>query len=195
MLKRKFLAKKIVGYDEAGRGAICGPLVAACCLVEDDYYNESIDDSKLLSERKREQLSEEIRANTRYKIVEYSNEQIDELGIQTINKMAFTDLRDLIDEPNALHIVDGNIMEHDAWCHSFVKGDRKSFAIACASILAKHHRDSYMREIAPLYENYNLEHNKGYGMDYLDRVAKFGKPEPIHRQSFGGKTERNLKLF
>ena len=195
--KAKHKSDYICAADECGRGSLCGSFVAACVILPDDYFNKKINDSKKLLESQRTELAEEIKEHAvYYNIVEYSNQEIDSLGIQAINVMAFQQLQKCADEKfhNVIHLVDGTIMENKTRFFSIVKGDAQSFSIACASIIAKDYRDRCMIELAEKYPQWNLQHNKGYGKDYIDHVKLHGFPE-IHRKSYHIKEEPQFSLL
>lgn len=195
-LKKKFNKNYIAYYDECGRGSICGPFVAAVCVIDDVYFNNQINDSKKVLEKNRDNLAKEIKGNSIFwGIVEFSNIEIDELGIQIINKKAFEELHNTVKFDSLLNVIDGNIMSECNWCFSIEKGDSKSFGIACASIIAKVHRDNLMVELSRLYPGYNLENNKGYGEDYISKVKELGVPSTIHRHSYKIKSHEQIKLF
>lgn len=196
-IKKKHKSDYICASDECGRGSMCGCFVAACVILPDTYYNASINDSKKLTESQRQELAKEIKENAIfYKIVEYSHEEIDSLGIQAINIMAFQELQKSADEQyhNVIHLVDGTIMENKTRFFSIVKGDGHSFSIACASIIAKDYRDELMKEMAKQYPDWNLQQNKGYGKDYIDHTKLHGFPE-IHRKSYHIKEDTQLTLL
>ncbi len=131
-----------------------------------------------------------------YKTVEYSNHEIDLLGIQNVNIVSFETLYELVPFTSVVHLVDGNIMSGSTWCTSIIKGDSTSFAIACASILAKTYRDSQMIDLSKEYPGYNLEKNKGYGEDYIAKVKELGIPAEIHRHSYKIKlNDDQIKLY
>jgi len=197
-LKKKTNMNFIAAMDEVARGSMCGPFVAACVILPDDYYNTEINDSKKLNNTQLKKFNQEIIENSIfYKIIEYDNEQIDEIGIQKINTMAFIDLKKIMETnfEKVLYLTDGNIMKNYNDFLSFEKGDSKSFSIACASIIAKNYRDECMVHLAKKYPFWNLEANKGYGVDYINCVKKYGYPEKIHRHSFKIKNMNQLKLF
>lgn len=196
-LKTERSCKYVAGYDECGRGAICGHFVAAVCVPNDDFVESAINDSKKLTEAKRFELANIIKENSSfYKIVEYSNQEIDVIGIQTINISAFETLYEFVPFKSTLHLVDGNIMSSSPWCTSIIKGDSTSFAIACASILAKTYRDNMMIELSSQYPGYNLEKNKGYGEDYISKIKELGIPSEIHRFSYKIKlNDDQIKLY
>lgn len=195
-LLTKFGKKYVAGYDETGRGACAYTFVAACCILKDDYYNPDINDSKQLTEAKRFELEEEIKENSVFwNIVEFDNKQIDNLGIQKINILSFEKLRDSITLDSVIHVIDGDIMKNEPWCISIIKGDRKSFAVACASIIAKCYRDRDVTKLSEKYPLYNLAHNKGYGQEYIKLVKEHGIPVEIHRNSYNINKGKQIKLF
>jgi len=197
-LKAKHKADYVVGMDETGRGSMVFSLVAACVILPDDYYNPKITDSKKLSHTQLEEFEKEIKENALfYHIVEYDNSAIDTIGIQQINISAFIQLKDIAESKykNIINLVDGNIMKNHRGFLSFEKGDSKSFSIACASILAKTHRDRSIIDLAREYPHWNLEINKGYGVDYINHVKDNGYPNKIHRFSYKIKDDKQIKLF
>ena len=183
-LKSKLKKTEIVAYDECGRGSMAGIFVAASVIVPDDYFNDKINDSKQISEPLRFELAEEIKRNCIWNIVDYSPAQIDMYGVQKINIQSFLDLRDKVEISDAIHIIDGTIMDSEPWCISIPKGDATSFGIACASIVAKAYRDQIMIDLSKDYPNHRLDKNKGYGLDYINAINEFGIPKDIHRHSF-----------
>lgn len=197
-LKAKHKADYVVGYDETGRGSLCGPFVATCVILPDDYYNPKINDSKKLSHTQLEEFEKEIKENALfYHIAEYDNSEIDTIGIQQINISAFVALKGVTECKfnNLINLVDGTIMKNHRGFLSFEKGDSKSFAIACASILAKTHRDRHMINLSQDYPHWNLEINKGYGADYINHVKDNGYPNKIHRFSYKIKDDKQIKFF
>lgn len=193
--KKKMNCDYLAGYDESGRGALCGPIVAAVVIMPSDYSNDKINDSKKVSAENRIVLEEEIKQHALFwNIVSLDNNQIDQHGIQRANIMVFEMLKDSVPYESVEHVIDGTIMDSYGWCHSIPKGDSISFSIACASILAKTYRDAYIVSIAHLYPGYNLEHNKGYGEDYISKVKSLGFPENIHRHSYKIKRDE-IKFF
>ena len=197
-IKSKHKADYVVGMDETGRGSMVSSLVAACVILPDDYNNPKINDSKKLNHIQLEEFEKEIKENALfYKIVEYENSEIDTIGVQQINISAFLSLKDFTESKykNVINLVDGNIMKNYNGFLSFEKGDSKSFSIACASILAKTHRDRHMINLARKYPHWNLEVNKGYGMDYINHVKEHGYPNEIHRFSYKIKDDKQIRLF
>jgi len=196
--KQQMNVNFVCGMDETGRGSMVSSLVAACVVLREDYYNPKVNDSKKLSENQLLELEAEIKLNSVfYKIVEYDNFIIDSKGIQLVNINAFCDLKKEADRffSNILYLVDGNIMKSCSDFVSVVKGDSKSFSIACASILAKTFRDKKMIELSKEFPEWQLEKNKGYGQDYINLVKQHGFPENIHRFSYKIKNDKQIKLF
>lgn len=188
----------LCGMDEVGRGSMCGSFVAACVILPDNYDNPKINDSKKLTQIDREELEIEIKENAiYYKILEYSAQEIDSQGIQIINILAFESLMCLVKNhfSNVLFLADGNIMKDKSSFYSIEKGDSKSFSIACASILAKTYRDAKMLELSKEYPDWQLDKNKGYGIDYINLIKQYGYPEKIHRKSYKIKNDKQIKLF
>ena len=178
--------KFIAGVDEAGRGPLAGPVFAACVILPDECIIDGINDSKKLSEKKREQLFEEITQ----KAVCYSISGIDEKTIDDVNILNATHMAmnkavdEMVIKPDYV-LIDGNSIKNMKTPHeTIVKGDAKSISIAAASILAKVARDRFICSIADKYPEYELEEHKGYGTKvHTDALKKFG-PCEIHRKSF-----------
>lgn len=176
----------IAGVDEAGRGPLAGPVYAAAVILPDDVLIPGINDSKKLSEKKREELFEVICE----KAVAYAVESVDEQVIDEINILNATFLamnravERLAPQPDFV-LIDGNRIRNMVLPHeTLVKGDSKSISIAAASILAKVSRDRFIREQAKLYPEYGFDKHKGYGTaEHTEALRKYG-PCPIHRRSF-----------
>ncbi len=159
----------VCGTDEVGRGCLAGSVVACCLAFKKDIPQEllhQIKDSKKLSAKKRESLSEEIKLYSYYKISEVSVEKIDEINILQSSllamKQAYSELSQKI-TPKFL-IIDGNkSLPIDIPSFAIIKGDHKSLSIAGASILAKVYRDHLMKKLAIDYPYYDWENNAGYG--------------------------------
>lgn len=178
--------KIIAGVDEAGRGPLAGPVVAAVVIYDNITFNDEIIDSKKLSEKKRERLFYWIIKNAKdYGIGIVDQKRIDEINILQATfsamKIALTKLRIKPD----LILIDGNkSFEYDVPIKSIVKGDSKSFSIASASIIAKVTRDRIMKDLHSDYSVYGWDKNKGYGTKaHFDAIKKFGI-SPIHRKTF-----------
>ncbi|MCR4766638.1 MAG: ribonuclease HII [Saccharofermentans sp.] len=181
--------KMIGGIDEAGRGPLAGPVVAACCILDPDVKILGLDDSKKLSEKKREELFEQIKEKAKaYAICASGPEEIDEINILEATKNA---MRNCVKElaakemsPDILLIDAVNLSGTGLEVIPIIKGDAKSDSIAAASILAKVTRDHMMAEYDKEYPGYGFAKHKGYGTkDHYAAIREKGMT-PIHRRSF-----------
>ena len=178
--------KVIIGVDEAGRGPLAGPVVAAAVII-DNYCEEFdlINDSKKLSEKKREKLFDIIIEKCKVGVGIGTVEEIDKLNILNANFLAMRRaLEDLGEEGFVL--VDGNqlIREYENNQEFVIKGDSKSLSIAAASIIAKVTRDRLMVEYDKVLPGYDFASNKGYGTKkHIEGLKELG-PSPIHRRTF-----------
>lgn len=187
---KAFLEKGfIAGVDEVGRGPLAGPIVACAVILDlndlDDIILD-INDSKLLSRQKREELDKIIRKKAiSFCIAEINNKIIDEKGIGYANNKIFIDACNGLSKKPDLVLSDGYLIKNFNIDNKYIiKGDRKSASIACASILAKVYRDNIMRNYHKKYPNYDFENNVGYGTkNHLDGIKNHGIT-PIHRKSF-----------
>ncbi len=185
-----FITKKIkhiAGVDEAGRGPIAGPVVAAAVIFDKNVFHPQINDSKKLSEKIRENLYEWIIHNCiSYAVGIINHNEIDEINIlQATLKAMKNAVENLTVKPH-LVLIDGNksFSFDDSMIKTIVKGDSKSFSIAAASILAKVTRDRIMREAALEYPAYLWERNKGYPTkSHIQAIKNYGIT-PFHRRSF-----------
>ena len=175
----------IAGIDEAGRGPLAGPVVAACAIMPLDDIIEGINDSKKLSEKKREALFEQIKEKAlAFSIVEMSAEVIDDINILEATKKAMIQcVNELAIKPDVVFI-DAVKLNLPYETLSIIKGDARSYNIAAASILAKVHRDRLMREYAKIYPEYGFAKHKGYGTSEHIRALKEFGPCPLHRALF-----------
>lgn len=179
--------KYICGIDEAGRGPLAGPVVVASVIMPKDSMIEGVNDSKKVSEKKREKLYEEI-TNTAiaWGVGIIDQREIDEINILNATKKGLTNsLKELEIKPDLI-LVDAltNIDTLGIPYRSIIKGDAKSYSIAAASIIAKVTRDRIMRQWDELYPEYCFEKHKGYGTKmHIDAIKKYG-PCPLHRKSF-----------
>ena len=188
MLQQYLIKGRIeAGCDEAGRGCLAGPVTAAAVILPPDFSNDLLNDSKQLTERQRDTLRPIIEREALAWAVEFvSPQEIDEINIL---RASFTAMHRAIDRlsirPEAL-LIDGNrfIPYPDIPHTCIVKGDGKMMSIAAASILAKTHRDEYMRTIAADYPQYGWDGNKGYPTKaHRAAIAAYGTT-PHHRLSF-----------
>lgn len=188
MLKSRFQLELLeVGCDEAGRGCLAGPVFAAAVILPIDYQNEFLNDSKVLSEKKREQLREIIIQDALYyAVAKVEAAEIDKINIHNASYLAMHRAIDQLIVPPEYIIVDGNkfIPYKDIPYSCIVKGDAKYLSIAAASILAKTSRDDYMRSIHHEYPTYNWAKNKGYPTtEHRIEILKNGCT-PHHRLSY-----------
>ncbi|MDE6591478.1 MAG: ribonuclease HII [Oscillospiraceae bacterium] len=174
------------GLDEAGRGPLAGDVFAAAVIFEDGVYIEGIDDSKKLSEKKREALFDEItRKAAAFCIATASVEEIEKLNILNAALLAMKRACEGLKIKAGYFIADGNkLPDLDIPGEALVKGDGKCASVAAASILAKVSRDRYMKEIAEKYPEWQFEKHKGYGTKlHYEMLDKYGE-SPVHRPSF-----------
>lgn len=195
---RSFMEKGyriVCGVDEAGRGPLCGPVVAAACVLPPDCLIEGLDDSKKLSEKKREKLYGEIIAKAlAYGIAEASPEEIDEINILNASLLAMRRAVVMLGEeytPDIL-LVDGNqIRGFEQHAVSVVHGDAVSQSIAAASILAKVTRDRMCERLEEEYPGYGIGGHKGYPTKVHKLAVYRLGPSPCHRKSFLSFLERD----
>ena len=173
----------LVGIDEAGRGPLAGPVVIAGVVFPMGFDDPRINDSKQLSEKKREELYSVIIDNALYyEILVVSNEEIDASNIYAVTKEAMGKIALAL--PVNYVLTDAMPLDMEKHVTSIIKGDAKSISIAAASILAKVTRDRIMKEYDALYPEYNFKKHKGYGTkEHLEALNTYG-PCPIHRKSF-----------
>ena len=178
--------KVICGIDEAGRGPLCGPVVAAACILPDGLYIEGLNDSKKLTEKKREKLFDVIKESAlAYCIAEASVEEIDTLNILEADLLAMRRAIDGLSIKPDLALIDGNIArDFQIDAVPVIKGDAISMNIAAASILAKVTRDRMCADLDAQYPEYGIAKHKGYGTKaHMDALRQYG-PSPIHRKQF-----------
>lgn len=180
----------IAGIDEVGRGPLVGPVVTAAVILPKDFYDERINDSKKLTEKKRELLYDVIMENALSVGVGMSSpEVIDEINILNATKKAMIEaINNLSIKPEHL-LIDAVKLDIDIPQTSIIKGDAKSQSIASASIIAKVTRDRMMVELDKKYPMYDFKHNKGYGTKkHIEALYKYG-PLKEHRKSFAPVSE------
>lgn len=198
MLKPYFKQGLIeAGCDEAGRGPLAGPVVAAAVVLPPDYKNELLNDSKKLKKKELEFLEEVIKREAlAYSVQEVSHSKIDEINILNASYLAMhLSVKDLSIQPELL-LIDGNRFKPYAGIphECIVKGDGKYMSIAAASILAKTHRDTLMADLAQQYPGYGWETNAGYPtIKHREAIRTLGVT-PFHRKSFRLLPEQ-LELF
>ena len=179
--------KFVCGVDEAGRGPLAGPVCAAAVILPIDAEIEGLNDSKKLSEKKREELFPLITEKAiGYSIAYASVEEIEEHNILNATYLAMNRAIEGLKVPADFALIDGNRVPLDIKipCQTVVKGDSKSMSVAAASILAKVTRDRLMLEIDEEYPQYNFKKHKGYGTkEHTDLILKHGV-SPVHRPSF-----------
>lgn len=176
----------ICGIDEAGRGPLAGPVYAAAVILPKGHIIEGVNDSKKLSEKKREQLFDKILDEcVSYGIGIADEKEIDEINILQATFLAMRRAVDNLSVKPDIALIDGNKkpgLDIEQW--DIVKGDSKSASISAASILAKVSRDRYMLEMAEKYPEYQFEKHKGYGTNlHYEMIEKYGI-SPIHRKTF-----------
>ena len=176
----------ICGCDEAGRGPLCGPVVAAAVILPPDIEIEGLNDSKKLTEKKREKLFDIIKEKAiAYAIAEASPEEIDEINILNASMLAMRRAVEALPVKADFALIDGNCSRgFEIPTETVVSGDAKSCSIAAASILAKVTRDRGCKELDEAYPMYGIAKHKGYPTkDHMNAVREYG-PSPIHRKTF-----------
>ena len=176
----------VCGCDEAGRGPLCGPVVAAAVILPSGLVIDGLNDSKKLTEKKREALFEVIKEKAvAYAIAEASPEEIDDINILNASMLAMCRAVEALSVPADFALIDGNCSRgFKIPTETVVKGDSKSYSIAAASILAKVTRDRQCIELDKQYPEYGIAKHKGYPTkEHMDAVRQHG-PAPIYRKSF-----------
>ena len=176
----------VCGCDEAGRGPLCGPVVAAAVILDPNVTIEGLDDSKKLTEKKREKLFDIIKEKAiAYAIAEASPAEIDEINILNASMLAMRRAVEGLSVKADFALIDGNCSRgFTIATETVVKGDAKSCSIAAASILAKVTRDRGCIELDREYPMYGIAKHKGYPTkEHMDAVKEHG-PSPIHRKTF-----------
>lgn len=176
----------LAGVDEAGRGSLAGPVVAAAVLVEPDRVVPGVDDSKSVSVVQRTRLADAIRSvHRRWSVVSVSPEEIDRTNILEATRTAMTSAIQRLEPKPDLVLIDAvRLPSVDLPTLPVIRGDQVSYAIACASILAKVERDNIMVSLDRRYPHYGFAQHKGYGAArHRQALAEFG-PSPVHRLTF-----------
>lgn len=177
----------IVGVDEAGRGPLCGPVVAACCILPKEYKNEHINDSKKLSEKKREIAYKEIIENALdYGIGIVDTKRIDEINIYEATKEAMHIAISKLKISYDLILTDAMKLQNEkVEVIPLIKGDAKCECIAAASIIAKVTRDHILEEYDKKYPQYGFKSHKGYGTKkHIEAIKQYGIIKDFHRESY-----------
>ena len=198
MLKSYFDKKLIeAGCDEAGRGCLAGPVVAAAVILPKKYKNLILDDSKKINEKKRNQLREEIINDAlAWGIGIVSHTEIDRINILNASFLAMHRAIDQLQLRPEQLLIDGNRFNpyHGIPHHTIVKGDGKFLSIAAASILAKTERDAIMKKLHEEFPSYDWNNNKGYPTrKHILAVEKLGQT-PYHRKTFHVKRQLSLDI-
>lgn len=178
--------KNVCGCDEAGRGPLCGPVVAAAVILPEGEVIEGLNDSKKLSEKKREALFDIIKEKAvAYAIAEATPEEIDEINILNASMLAMRRAVEALPVKADVALIDGNCSRgFKIPTETVVKGDSRSYSIAAASILAKVTRDRQCEELDKLYPEYGIAKHKGYPTkDHMEAVRVHGVA-PIYRRTF-----------
>lgn len=175
----------IAGVDEAGRGPLAGPVVAAAVILKKGAKLKYVNDSKQLSEKQREKACEEIKKHAvSISIAISSVEEIDRINIYRATREAMhSAIHKLSIKPEFI-LIDAMPMEIDIPSQSIIKGDTLSISIAAASIIAKTTRDQYMLEMDKVFPQYQFKKHKGYGTkEHIELIYQLG-PTPIHRKTY-----------
>ncbi len=182
---RKLGYNFIGGIDEAGRGPLAGPVTAACVIMPLDDIIEGVNDSKKLSAKKRDFLFDLIVEKAiGYHICHIDNEVIDKINILEATKKAMVECVDNISPKPDFVLIDAVKLKLEMESEGIIKGDARSYSIACASILAKVTRDRLMVELDKKYPEYSFFKHKGYGTKIHQEAIKQHGPCEIHRNSF-----------
>ena len=179
--------KYICGIDEAGRGPLAGPVVIAAVIMPRNSMIEGVNDSKKVSEKKREKLYEEITSSSiAWAVGIIDQNEIDDINILNATKKGLTQALTELEQRPDIILVDAltKIDTLGIPYESIIKGDAKSYSIAAASIVAKVTRDRIMRQWDEIYPQYGFEKHKGYGTAmHINAIKEYG-PCPLHRKSF-----------
>lgn len=176
----------LCGIDEAGRGPLAGPVVAAAVVFSDDAYIEGVFDSKKLTHKKREELFEEIKETSLcFGVGIVDNVEIDGMNILKATRLAMNKAVSKLKLKPALILADGNFYSHTKHAvQNIIRGDSISFSVAAASIIAKVTRDSMMTGYERKYPHYSFSVHKGYGTKkHIEEIRRYGFSE-IHRRSY-----------
>ncbi len=178
-------ARYVAGVDEVGRGPLAGPVVCCAVIMPLDDIIDGVDDSKKISEKKRQILSEKIKEKAiSYCIYQVEPDEIDSINILEAVKKCMTGAVNGLSVKPDITLVDGVDTHLPINAEYIVKGDSNSYSIGCASILAKVYRDNLMTEYAKEYSEYGFEKHKGYGTKtHIEKIKEIG-PCKLHRKTF-----------
>ncbi|WP_350293807.1 ribonuclease HII [uncultured Croceitalea sp.] len=187
MLKKYYSGGNEAGTDEAGRGCLAGPVTAAAVILPEKFQNNILNDSKQLSEHKRNLLRSIIEENaTHFGVCHIFEKEIDKINILNASILAMQKSLDKLENKPNLILVDGNRFKpyYNVPYKCIVKGDSKYMSIAAASVLAKTYRDEYMLKLHEEFPMYNWVKNKGYPTkEHREAIRKYGLTK-YHRKSF-----------
>ncbi len=185
--------ERIAGVDEAGRGPLAGPVVAAAVILPEGFYLEGLNDSKQLSRIQREDFYQIIRTQADFGVGIVTNKEIDQINIYQSTKLAMKRaVESLYQEPDYVLVDAMEVNQLSCPQESLIKGDERSVSIAAASVIAKVTRDNIMKELHELYPDYDFISNQGYGTkNHLQALDQFGAT-PYHRVSFSPVKEQIL---
>lgn len=188
-------AGPVAGVDEAGRGPLAGPVVAAAVILDPDCIPDGLNDSKVLTAARRAELRTAILGCARVGVGIANVEEIDELNILWATMLAMTRAVEALGIAPAMVLVDGNRCPKWQWdSQAVVGGDARCLSIAAASIVAKEHRDAMMRDYDAAWPGYGWASNKGYAAPDHRAALKALGPSPIHRRSFAPVREAQMML-
>jgi len=197
MLKHRFSNKIEAGCDEAGRGCLAGPVFAAAVILPKNYKNKYLNDSKKLNEKQRNELRKIIEEEIDFwAVAQVSPEEIDDINILNASFLAMHRAISKLQQMPELLLIDGNRFNkyEDIPHECIIKGDGKYMSIAAASILAKTHRDEFMKKAAKEYPDYSWEKNKGYPtLEHKMAIQDHGICS-LHRKTFNSNIQLKLKL-
>ena len=188
--EKQFYSEKVInisGSDEAGRGPLAGPLVAASVIFPKDYYHPLIRDSKKLTEKQREQLFVVIKKEAiSFSIIIYDAAKIDKLNVHLANRLILEESINTLAVKPDLALIDAmNLTDLSIPSIPIIRGDDKALCIAAASILAKVTRDRIMVDLDKIYPGYGFSEHKGYYCkEHLDAINEFGPIKGVHRFSY-----------
>jgi ribonuclease HII len=183
-IEKKFFGKIIVGVDEAGRGPLAGPVVAAAVVVDQNNIIKGIRDSKKMSKIQREDIYHHITSNYLWSVGIVGSSEIDEINILQATMKACRTAVEALEIAADTVLVDGNMKFGDQRFISIIKGDDKSVSIAAASIIAKVTRDRLMYDLSNEFPEYKWRQNLGYGTkEHMEAIIKHGQ-SVHHRKSF-----------